>query len=380
MLRRLSAAAVLVSLFVAAASAAEPFRYPEGRHGTGQLRYVNGIPVLTVHGTPDEVGAVVGVLSKPAADGVLGYFDELLKRTKLDIAWPWLVRTSENMLPQFPADHRAEIEAAVKAAGLPRDKIVVGNCLWDIKKLGCSTLFVAPGRSATGRPLLGRNLDFPTLGVLQKYSLVIVCRPNNKHAFASVALPGLAGVLSGMNDRGLCVATLDVMSTADGAPKFDLTGTPMMLTFRRVLEECSTVAEAEALLKAAKRTTLLNLAVCDASGAGVVFELTPKSVGVRKADDGLCSCTNHFRITGLATDTKCDRFSQLEKCRGLAKLGLAEVQQRLHAANQGPETMQTMIFEPEARVMHLSIGDGPTSAKPLAKLDLRPLLDEVTGP
>ena len=36
----------------------------------------------------------------------------------------------------------------------------------DIKKLGCSTLFVAPERSATGGPLLGRNFDFPTFGVL----------------------------------------------------------------------------------------------------------------------------------------------------------------------------------------------------------------------
>ena len=38
------------------------------------------------------------------------------------------------------------------------DKVVVANCLWDIKKLGCSTLFVAPGRSATGQPLKRKAL------------------------------------------------------------------------------------------------------------------------------------------------------------------------------------------------------------------------------
>jgi hypothetical protein len=64
----------------------------------------------------------------------------------------------------------------------------------------------------------------------------------------------------------------------------------------------------------------------------------------------------------------------------MAKLGLVEIRQRLHAANQGPDTMQTMVFEPAARVLHLAVGEGPTSAKPLAKLELGKLFDDVTGP
>ena len=34
------------------ASAAEPFRFPEGRFGKGELRYINDVPVLIVAGTP----------------------------------------------------------------------------------------------------------------------------------------------------------------------------------------------------------------------------------------------------------------------------------------------------------------------------------------
>jgi isopenicillin-N N-acyltransferase-like protein len=365
----------LVTLFAAAAAASTPFQYPEARRGTGELRTIHGIPVLTVTGSPEEIGTATGLLTKSAAEGLFGYFDDLLKRSRLDAAWPWLVKSSEGMLTRFPAAYRAELEAGVKAAGLPRDKVVVANCLWDIKKLGCSTLFVAPGRSATGQPLMGRNFDFPTLGVLQKYSLVIVARPDGKHAFASVGFPGLVGVVSGMNDAGLSIATLDVTATGDGAPPFDLSGTPLILTFRRILEECTTVAEAEALLRSVKRTTLMNLAVGDAAGAGVVFELTPKSVGVRKAEEGICCCTNHFRTDGLAVNTRCGRFEALSKAKDTPKLGLKDVQDRLHAANQGAGTMQTMIFEPATRTLHLAIGDGPTTAKPLAKLELTPLFD-----
>lgn len=37
-------------------------------------------------------------------------------------------------------------------------------------------------------------------------------------------------------------------------------------------------------------------------------------------------------------------------------------------------TIQTMVFEPAALKMHLSIGAGPTSGRPLTTLDLGPLV------
>ena len=37
--------------------AAEPFRFPEGKHGKGELKYVNGVPVLVRFGVRlDQVG------------------------------------------------------------------------------------------------------------------------------------------------------------------------------------------------------------------------------------------------------------------------------------------------------------------------------------
>ena len=55
-----------------------------------------------------------------------------------------------------------------------------------MKMGGCSTLVVEPGRSAVKGPLFGRNLDYPTLGFLQDYTLVTIYRPRGRHAFASI--------------------------------------------------------------------------------------------------------------------------------------------------------------------------------------------------
>ena len=50
---------------------AAPFRYPEAKHGKGELRYINQVPVLLVAGTPEEIGEQMGVLAIRPAAGLL---------------------------------------------------------------------------------------------------------------------------------------------------------------------------------------------------------------------------------------------------------------------------------------------------------------------
>jgi len=107
-----------------------------------------------------------------------------------------------------------------------------------------------------------------------------------------------------MNDAGLALAILEVYTSNDDSLKFDPKGTPYAMCYRRILEECSTVAQAEELLRSMKRTTRNNLAVCDRNG-GAVFEVTPKNVVVRPPEGDICNCTNHFRTKELATTTEC---------------------------------------------------------------------------
>jgi isopenicillin-N N-acyltransferase like protein len=245
----------------------------------------------------------------------------------------------------------------------------------ELRRLGgCSALIVSPDRSAVDGPLFGRNFDFDPMDILHDYSLVMVYRPEGKRPFAAVGFPTLGGVLSGMNDAGLAVATLDVYESSDGSPMFDPQGVPLAFTFRRILEECATVEEAEELLRSTKATTWMNLAVSDERDAAV-FEITPRTVAVRRPHDDLLTCTNHFRADELATSINCRRYGTLEKSRDHEKLGIEDVSRMMHAVHQGSWTIQTMIFEPKSRKLHLSLGAGPTSARPLRTLELMPLFE-----
>jgi hypothetical protein len=382
MFRSRSVALAFLFLILSASAgrcAEKPFRFPEGKHGKGELKYLNDIPVLTVEGTPREIGEQIGVLVVKPAPQVMDVLKAFLKERKLEKLWSTLVKISEGVFANFPADYRAEVEAMAKASGLPRDGFVVGNTIMDYVKLGgCSTLIVEGERSAVGGPLFGRNWDFPPVAKLYQYSLVIVCRPTGKHAFATVSLPGLLIGPTAINDAGLALAANEATSAGDGSAKFNAKGTPLEVGMRRLMEECAVVAEAEKLLRPLPLTTMVLFTLCDKK-AGAVFEITTKQLKVRRAEENLCCCTNHFRCEGLATSTKCRRYDTLGTSRDQPRLGVADVAKQMHAVNQGQLTLHTMVFEPAKLKLHLAFGKGPSSRLPLKELDLAPLLEERRG-
>jgi hypothetical protein len=370
----------LLSLSAAVACGAEKRYFSEGRAEGGELRYVGDVPVLFVAGTPDEIGRQKAALTGEATKTLIQFPTRMLEMLGAKEQMPRLLARCMLLLPQFPNDHAAEMRAFSKASGMAEDLCVGGTTLMDAYRgnWGCSSLIVDANRSQTGQPLFARNLDFPTFGFLDKYNLVTVAAPKGKRKFVSVGWPGVLGVLSGMNDAGLSIAVHNAYRSGDGAPMFDPKGVPYTLCFRRILEECATVEEAEKLLRATPRTTMLSLGVCDTRRAAV-FEFTPKTVEVRGAEDGVTRCTNHFLCKPLSVAQGCWRYGQLQPAAEERLLTIAMLQEKLHRANQGPLTVQSMIFEPAALKLHLSLGRPPVSDGPYQMLDVKALF-EWTSP
>ena len=379
-------AVALLALAPVLVHAEGPFRYPAGRLGTSaELKYIDDLPVLTVASDPEEIGAAVGALALKPSARILSYTRDLLKADKAEASWPLFVRSGQGMVKHFPAAYRTEMDAVAKSSGADADVVTVANTFFDLKStFACSVLAVEGSRSATGGVLFGRNLDYPSMGYIHEHTLVTVYRPAGKHAFASVGFPGIVGVLSGMNDAGLCLAVLEVYDAKEGEPHLDAQGVPYALCHRRLLEECTTIAEAKKLLESMHRTTILNLAVADKNGAAV-FEVTPKHVIQRSAEQGVCTCTNHFCTEAVrpadTTDlhNSGDRLETLNKVRaGKAKLGVEDIHKQLQAVNQGDETLQTMVFDTANLQLHLAFGKIPASAGELHALDLAPLFKAET--
>ena len=367
---------VLLGLIAAAAPAAEsPVFQPAAREG-GDLRFVEGIPVMTLRGDPADMGRQHAALVFESVRPIAGLTKQFLG-SDAEARWAMAVGFSRLAVRRLTPHHREEMEAALQLIEDEpelQEAFLVINMLAELRwQEACSSLLVEPLRSATGGPLFGRNLDLPFLENLEPLSLVTIYRPTEGRAVAVVGYPATFGVVSGINESGLALAMHDSGPAGDGSPIFHPLGTPITFTFRRVLEECATVEEAVELLSEITHTTWANLAVSDRQGTAVI-ELTPRGTYVRRAEDHLLACTNHFRTDELSVGAACRRYGTLSTYwERNEPLTLADVAAALDAVNQGQRTFQTMVFEPAAARLHLAIGPPPTSALPLVSLDLEAL-------
>src|SRR5262249_32928618 len=62
-----------------ALQAGDPFRFPEARYGRGDLRYINGLPVVSLTGTPEEIGEQMRMLTRSASPYLFTYPAKFLK-------------------------------------------------------------------------------------------------------------------------------------------------------------------------------------------------------------------------------------------------------------------------------------------------------------
>lgn len=366
--------ALLGLLLMTAASFAQEKLYPEATSGAGKVEYVNGFPVITLEGTPDEIGTQYGELVLKPAKPLIGRVDTYMKQIGWEKAFPTMVKLAGLVFVNFPPDYQKELRTVSKTAGVEQNLLTALNAIPDLAKLGgCSTLVVEPKRSTTGGPLFGRNLDWPPFEGLPDFSTVIVFRPKGKQAFAAVTFPMLIGCLSGMNEAGLSLAINEIRESKDKSSARNIAGTPMMLLFRRILEECKTIDEAEALLKKADRTTYFCLTLCDQQSS-CVLEVTTKNVVRRISSNDVCCCTNHFRTDELSVTTKCDRYPKLAAFQAkLQPMNVNDVYAALGQVHQGANTVQSMIFEPKTLTLHVAKGDAKKSATdfPLTKIELK---------
>lgn len=359
---------------------AKPFQ--EATFEGGELKFVEGIPVLFLQGTPEEMGRQHGTLALADIRRAVGLPKQIMGIAGINGVWSRMVLLAQAAREKLPPRYQREFEAGIQALKASQEEIeavMVANLLME-SGLGIpnSALLVEPARSANGKPLFGHGFDLYSFGILDRMSLVTVRRPDHGHALVTVGIAGLFGVVSGMNDVGLTVATLDAAGARDGSPKFDPEGAPVHFTCARLLEECSTVEEAEKLIRSVSHATQMSLAVCDTRRAAV-FEVTPRSVVTRGSENYVMAVTNDFRSPELALPADCDRYETLrlagKRREPFAWSDVAELMQDVE-----DDALQMMVFEPGALKLHVAIGD-PATAAAMVTLDLEELFKhEVKTP
>jgi predicted choloylglycine hydrolase len=344
--------------------------FKEGTAGKSSLKMVSGVPFGVFVGTPQEIGEAQGkLLGKQFAQ----LSKEYLEKAALFCGGKKVLLERAKKMEQFiPARYIDEMKGFAKAAEAEYEVVLLASAYADVYRSGgCSTIAVS-GEASGGAVLVGRNLDFAAFGVLHKYTLISIYRPKGFKSFVSVTLPGLCGVLSGMNEDGLTAAVMEVCSAEDGTE-----GMPSIILFRRLLEEAATVDEALKILQSEKRCVCNNLILADRSGAAAVAEIGPKRFEVRRAQGGAVFATNHFREK-VEVPPECSRYALLEKFvkEKQGKIDVAAIKEVLKSVSVSILTIQSMVFEPNTLKIHLASGEVPATKSEFKEFALAEYLKE----
>lgn len=289
------------------------------RLGESYTRRRGGVTEARLVGTPEQIGwahgRLLGEEMRRAEGAVWTLFDRLVpsrlaRAALLDLAELRYRRVDREMsaerLREIAAEARAFQPDPFAEAFETYQRFVYLNALYDISLsfersplIGCTTFTVAPERSRSG-PLLARAFDFDVDDVFDREKVVFLVRESGSIPFASVAWPGLVGVVSGMNLEGLAVV---VHGGRAGEPRTQ--GEPVVHALRRVLSSARTTDEAVARLGERDPMVSHLVVVTDASGDAAVIERVPGAAPHVRRLTAVAVVTNH--LEGPSADDPANR-------------------------------------------------------------------------
>jgi hypothetical protein len=254
------------------------------------------------------------------------------------------------------------------------DWALVAGCVIEVHESARACAAVGAWGAATEERevLVGRNLDWFNVGKLHEHAVLVVRHPAKGRPFASLAFPGLVGVLTGMNDAGLFVA--DLVQIRRGAPPPAKGAVPVMSLQRLMLERCSTADEAVELLESTPRTVPQNYIIADATRAWFLETDSEKVVRRESLNDVVVGTNYAAERRGVAkTDM---RFGMLCACIDpcVGKIGVPEIEKALAAANAGPLSVMSVVAAPARRALRVSAGKVPACMGPFVDVDVARLL------
>jgi hypothetical protein len=156
-------------------------------------------------------------------------------------------------------------------------RFVLLNALYDVALsfersplLGCSSVVLSGRRTIEGHTLLGRAFDFEAHEIFDRGKAVLLVRERGRIPLASVAWPGLLGVVTGVNAAGLALVVHGARARAPSSA-----GEPTLLSLREVLGSASTAEQAAAALSVRPAMVAHMVLAADASGTAIVVERAP---------------------------------------------------------------------------------------------------------
>ncbi len=368
--------------------------FTPGLHDGGRLYYQGDVPVLKLVADPYRAGKAYGYLCGDSMQRLSGRFNFVLNTL---LGRPRASELTEQMASfrrLLPPRITRELEGLVEGYNQWAQEHQHSPMTFDdalLFQLAPDSLHYQPGgnnglinwelspactslvaRDPVKGMVLARNMDWPSLGLAGKYSLVVVKENNNGlRNTVSVAVPGLIGTLTGMNHHGLSVS----MNVCQGKTE-TIRGLPAALYNRLALEECSDVNELEQLTQHRAPLGPYHLIAADRHNRGQSFHFyqSPYNTHVIRRSENSPLSTLNCRY-----EPNPNRGLHLheERSDALARFftqnrPLEEALSIDHVNNW--ETTHSVVMEPGTGTMKVAFDNAYSGHRPLHSLSIPQLL------
>jgi hypothetical protein len=273
---------------------------------------------LIVSGNPLEIGNDMGALSSELIkDQEKYFFDKVnlmvpskFKRYLLRNFLSWYAR---KMYLNVTEEYKTEIYGISKF-GISDNSLFgsnylktlflhsahdIGHAFQDLAIVGCTSFAVWGDKTADGSLLIARNFDFYAGDEFAKEKQLSFINPDKGYKYMSVSWPGMIGVVSGMNEKGITVtinaAKSDIPLTAK---------TPISFVSKEIIQYASNIDEAIEIAK--KREVFVSESILVGSASdnkAVIIEMSPENFGVYDVENATkIVCSNHFQSDAYHND------------------------------------------------------------------------------
>jgi predicted choloylglycine hydrolase len=277
----------------------------------------HGLWEARISGNAVERGAKYGVLCEDLlAKQEHAFVDQIHEMIPsdfwVDFLHKLIIISNRNMAQHIPQEYREEIYSIslsctdrYNSYSSPYVRQLnyhaahdIGHAMQEYMLVGCSSFACWAEQSEEGSLIVGRNFDFYVGDNFAKNKVVLFVEPDSGYKFASISWPGMMGVLSGMNEKGL---TITINAAKGKIPTSS--AMPISLLARNILQYASNIEEAYAIAQGYETFVSESLLIGSASdNCAAIIEKTPSQIALYKSDTSRVICTNHYQSSTFAYD------------------------------------------------------------------------------
>jgi hypothetical protein len=279
------------------------------------LKNKYGLWEMYVEGNAIDRGNKIGILSKEL---IIKQEDAFVEQLKTMLPSKFIINFlrvgisvyNRKLGKYIPEENKEEIYAISRYAspnygwiGNNYQRIInyhsahdIGHAVQLMGFAGCSALAVWGEKTDDENLLVGRNFDFYMGDKFAQDKILLFVNPTAGYKHAFITWGGMIGVVSGMNEKGLCV----LINAAPSEIPFS-SATPVSILAREILQYAKNINEAISIAQRRKTFVSDQFIIASAEdNKAITIEKTKNSQIIYSVSTPYLICTNHFQSDELS--------------------------------------------------------------------------------